>query len=71
MEEPRIKAKLWTQMALRLADGVGRSGAVVRSGDPDSGGILCVLRGREGFVVLAQAPRCARRGLPGCAAPVL
>ncbi len=41
-------------MALRLADIAGRSGAVLRKGDPDSGGILCVLRGREGLVVLSQ-----------------
>jgi hypothetical protein len=27
---------------------------VLRKGDPDSGGILCVLRGREGLVVLSQ-----------------
>ena len=54
MEDPRVKAKLWCQMALRLADGAGRPGAVLRSGDPDSGGILCVLRGRQGCAVLAQ-----------------
>lgn len=41
-------------MALRLADMAGRSGAVLRRGDADSGGILCVLRGREGLVVLSQ-----------------
>lgn len=27
---------------------------VLRKGDPDSGGILCVLHGREGMVVLSQ-----------------
>ena len=41
-------------MALRLADISGRSGAVLRKGDPDSGGILCLLRGRAGLVVLTQ-----------------
>ena len=41
-------------MALRLADLSGRSGAVLRRGDADSGGILCVLRGRGGLVVLSQ-----------------
>jgi hypothetical protein len=41
-------------MALRLADRAGRSGVVLRRGDPDSGGVLCVLRGREGLAVLSQ-----------------
>ena len=54
MDEPRVKAKLWVQMALRLGDGDGRPGAVLRRGDPDAGGILVVLRGRDGFVVLSQ-----------------
>jgi len=54
MSEPRVKAKLWVQMALRLGDGDGRPGAVLRSGDPDAGGILVVLRGREGHCVLSQ-----------------
>lgn len=52
--EPRVKASIWVSMALRLADIAGRSGAVIRKGDPDSGGILCVLRGRDGLVVLSQ-----------------
>jgi hypothetical protein len=52
--EARVKAGIWVSMALRLADIGGRSGAVLRKGDPDSGGILCVLRGREGLVVLSQ-----------------
>ena len=54
MGEPRIKAKLWVQMALRLGDGGGRPGAVLRKGDPDAGGVLVVLRAREGLVVLSQ-----------------
>ncbi len=52
--DPRVKAGIWVSMALRLSDIAGRSGAVLRKGDPDSGGILCVLRGREGIVVLSQ-----------------
>ena len=52
--EPRIKAKLWVQMALRMGDVDGRPGAVLRSGDPDAGGVLVVLRGREGLSVLSQ-----------------
>ena len=54
MSEPRVKAKLWVQMALRLGSGAGRPGVVVRSGDPDAGGILVMLRGRAGTVVLSQ-----------------
>jgi hypothetical protein len=41
-------------MALRLADRDGRAGVVLRKGDPDSGGVLVVLRGREGLCVLSQ-----------------
>ena len=52
--EARVKAGIWVSMALRLADMAGRSGVVLRRGDADSGGILCVLRGREGLVVLSQ-----------------
>ena len=53
--EPRIRAGIWVSMALRLADMAGRAGAVLRRGDPDSGGILCVLRERDGgLVVLSQ-----------------
>ena len=52
--EARVKSGIWVSMALRLADIAGRSGAVLRRGDADSGGVLCVLRGREGFVVLSQ-----------------
>ena len=52
--EPRVKAGIWVSMALRLSDIAGRSGAVLRKGDPDSGGILCLLRGHEGIVALTQ-----------------
>ncbi|WP_159997918.1 DUF1491 family protein [Roseomonas sp. 18066] len=52
--EAKVKAGLWAQMALRLADIAGRPGMVLRKGDPDSGGILCVLRGRAGCLVLSQ-----------------
>lgn len=53
--EPRAKTKIWVSHALRMADIAGQSGAVLRKGDPDSGGVLAVLRGREGMVVLSQA----------------
>jgi hypothetical protein len=41
-------------MALRMGDSDGRPGTVVRKGDPDSGGILVVLHGRDGMTVLSQ-----------------
>ncbi|MGX9965691.1 DUF1491 family protein [Roseomonas sp. F4] len=53
--DPKIKAGIWVSMALRLSDIAGRSGAVLRKGDPDSGGILCVLlKARDQLVVLTQ-----------------
>ncbi|HEX4172454.1 MAG TPA: DUF1491 family protein [Acetobacteraceae bacterium] len=54
MAEPRLKAGLWVKMALRMADRDGRAGVVLRRGDQDSGGVLVVLRGREGLCVLSQ-----------------
>ncbi|MFN3449968.1 MAG: DUF1491 family protein [Roseococcus sp.] len=53
--DAKVKAHIWVSMALRLSDMAGRPAVVLRKGDPDSGGILCVLRAREGQVVLAQA----------------
>ncbi|NKC34175.1 DUF1491 family protein [Falsiroseomonas selenitidurans] len=52
--DPKVKAGIWVSMALRLADIAGRPGAVLRKGDVDSGGILCVLRARDAIVVLSQ-----------------
>ncbi len=52
--EPRLKAGIWVKMALRMADLDGRPGMVLRRGDPDAGGVLVVLRGREGLCVLSQ-----------------
>ena len=52
--DPRVKSGIWVSMALRLSDISGRAGAVLRKGDADSGGILCVLRGWDGLVVLSQ-----------------
>jgi len=54
MAEPRLKAGLWVKMALRMADRIGRNGVVLRRGDADAGGIMVVLRGRDGLVVLSQ-----------------
>src|SRR6185312_10463671 len=54
MAEPRVKSGLWVKMALRMGDAGGRPGVVLRKGDPDSGGVLVVLRGRDGCGVLSQ-----------------
>lgn len=52
--DAKVKAGIWVSMAIRLSDMAGRSAAVLRKGDPDAGGILCVLRGPEGLMVLSQ-----------------
>lgn len=54
MSEPRIKAGIWISMALRMGNADGRFGTVLRKGDADAGGVLVVLRGREGLSVLSQ-----------------
>jgi len=54
MAEARVKAGLWVSMALRMGNANGRYGAVLRKGDPDSGGILVVLNSRAGLSVLSQ-----------------
>ncbi|MGD0431744.1 MAG: DUF1491 family protein [Acetobacteraceae bacterium] len=54
MSEPRVKAEFWISMALRMGDRDGRPGMVLRKGDPDAGGVLVVLHGREGMTVLSQ-----------------
>jgi hypothetical protein len=41
-------------MALRMGDLNGRTGTLLRRGDPDAGSVLIVLRGREGLCVLSQ-----------------
>ncbi len=54
MADARVKAGLWVQVALRLGNASGRYGAVLRRGDEDAGGVLVVLRGRDGLSVLSQ-----------------
>ena len=51
---PRVKASLTVSIALRMGDIGGKPGTVLRKGDPDAGGILVVLRGREGMIVLSR-----------------
>ena len=53
--DAKVKAHIWVAMAIRMSDMAGRPAVVLRRGDADSGGVLCVLLGREGQVVLAQA----------------
>ena len=55
--EPRLKAGLWASAALRRAHQLGRSGMVLRRGDPDAGGVVVVLREQRGgtMVALSQA----------------
>lgn len=53
--ETRLKSALWVQAVIRQCDLSARAAVVLRKGDPDSGSILVVLRGRDGATVLAQA----------------
>ena len=56
MSEARLKAGIWTSAVLRRAHQLGRSGMVLRRGDADAGGVLVVLRDRQGrMLVLTQA----------------
>jgi len=52
--EARLKSGLWVAALVRQCDRLARPAVVLRKGDPDSGGILVVLRGREGLVALSQ-----------------
>jgi hypothetical protein len=54
MAEARLKSGMFVSMALRRGNNEGKFGAVLHRGDPDAGGILVVLRGREGMMVLSQ-----------------
>ena len=58
MSEPRLKTAIWASMAVRRSDQLGRMAMVLRRGDADAGGVLAVLRDREGrMVVLSQVRR--------------
>ncbi len=52
--EARLKTGIWVSMALRMGNLSGRFGVVLRKGDDDAGGVLVVLRGRDGLSVLGQ-----------------
>ena len=51
----RLKTGVWVPIVLRLGNNSGRYGVVIRRGDADAGGVLVLLRGREGLIVLSQA----------------
>ena len=62
--EPRLKAGLWVQAAIRAASVQGVMATIARKGDPDAGAILIkqnLLNG--GFCVLTQIRRA--NGQPG------
>ncbi len=52
--EARLKSGLWVSAVVRQCNQLARPAVVLRKGDPDSGGIVVVLRGREGLVALSQ-----------------
>ena len=57
--EPRVKAGLWVQAALRMGQQAGRYGVVVRRGDADAGGVLVLLRDRDGGMAVLSQVRAA------------
>lgn len=52
--EARLKSGVWVSALVRQCDRQARPAVVLRKGDADSGGIVVVLRGREGLVPLVQ-----------------
>lgn len=54
MAEERLKTIIRVQAALRQGSALGRPGMVLHKGDADAGGVLVLLRGREGLIVLSQ-----------------
>lgn len=54
MTEARIKAGIWVRAVLRLGAADGRAGVVVHRGDEDAGGVIVLLRGRQGVVIISQ-----------------
>jgi len=52
--EARLKSGVWVAALVRQCDLLARPAVVLRKGDPDSGGIVVVLRGREGLSALSQ-----------------
>jgi hypothetical protein len=57
VSEARVRAELRVQAMLRVASRAGHYGVVSRRGDPDAGGILVQLRGRDGYCVLSPLVR--------------
>jgi hypothetical protein len=57
LTEPRLKSRFRVQAALREAQGRGSFGAVVRPGDDDAGGIILLLRARDGLITILGEAR--------------
>lgn len=53
--EAKVKSGLWVSALVRQCDRLARPAVVLRKGDPDSGGIIVVLRGPGGLTALSQA----------------
>jgi len=53
--EPRLKTLLWVQALVRQCDRTARAAVVLRKGDPDAGGVVLVLRARDGLVPFVEA----------------
>lgn len=47
---PRLKTEFWVQATLRRC----LNGVVLRRGDADAGGVIAVLRGRQGLAVFSR-----------------
>ncbi|TAN62076.1 MAG: DUF1491 family protein [Magnetospirillum sp.] len=62
MSEPKLKARLWVQAAIRRCDVLGIPAVVVRKGDADAGVVLVKLnRGAAGCEVFSQVRDAAGR----------
>ncbi len=62
MSEPKLKARLWVQAAIRRCDVLGIPAVVVRKGDTDAGVVLVKLnRGGAGCEVFSQVRDAAGR----------
>ncbi len=53
--DPRLKTAFWVQALVRQCDRAARTAVVLRKGDPDSGGVVLVLRAREGLFPFIEA----------------
>ncbi|WP_212373888.1 DUF1491 family protein [Acetobacter persici] len=59
MASPRLRSDIVARALLRQCGQDGRSAMMLRRGDPDAGGILVVLLGRNGSAVVLSQTRTA------------